>query len=160
MSGALYLICGKMGSGKTTISKQLSSKFDAIRICEDEWLMAHYPAQVKTLSDYLKFSNQIKSFVRGLVLDLLKMGRNVVMDYPANTREQRAWLVGLSDDAGATHELTYINASNEKCLSQIASRRAEQPDRDHFDTDEVFHQVTAFFEAPCIEEGLSITEIV
>jgi predicted kinase len=149
-----------MGAGKTTLSHQISQENNAIRLSEDEWLTAHYPAQINNFSDYIAFSNLIKPFVGSLVKKMLSTGNNVVMDFPANTVKQRAWLVELSNDVGAQHEMIFLNATNEKCLSQIAKRRAEQPDRNHFDTEEVFHRVTAFFEAPSIDEELNIREIV
>ena len=38
------------------------------------------------------------------------MGLSVVLDFPGNTRRQRAWFRRLIDDAGAEHELHFIDA--------------------------------------------------
>jgi hypothetical protein len=42
---------------------------------------------------------------------------------------------------------------------KIAQRCIERPERAKFDTEEVFQQVTSFFEEPSAEEGLNIKPI-
>ena len=89
--GKLFFFCGKMGSGKSTKSKILATENNAVLISEDDWLSAHYPTQIQTFDDYIEYSNLIKPFVKRHVQELLNMGVNVVMDFPANTIKQRAW---------------------------------------------------------------------
>ncbi|MEM7704758.1 MAG: ATP-binding protein [Pseudomonadota bacterium] len=158
-SGVLLLVAGKMGAGKSTKSLQLSRERNAVRLSEDEWLAALYPGQVKSLDDYVRLSRQLKTAIRSHVVALLQRGTNVVLDFPANTVEQRRWLKVLADDAGAKHELIFLARSDERCLRQIAKRRTDQPDRAAFDTDAVFREVTQYFEEPSEDEGLTITVI-
>ncbi len=89
---------------------------------------------------------------------ILNVGTDVVMDFPANTLSLRKWLLGIASEAHASHQLIYLNLSDEQCLRHIAQRRIEQPERAAFDTEEVFTQVTKFFEAPEASEGLNIVE--
>lgn len=156
--GKLILFCGKMGAGKTTLSKTIASKKDAVLISEDEWLSSHYPALISSFEDYIKYSQLIKPFVKDLIQSILCAGVTVVMDFPANTIKQRKWLLGLSQEVGAEHELFFLNMSDEQCLTQMAKRRTEQPERDQFDTEDVFYEVTRYFEPPSTDEGLCITE--
>lgn len=158
--GKLYFFCGKMGAGKSTKSKTVAADNHAILISEDDWLAAHYPAQIHTFDDYIKCSNTIKPFVKSHVQNLLRLGVNVVMDFPANTVKQRAWFVALCTEVGCEHELWYLDASNEKCLVQVAKRSVEQPQRAQFDTEAVFHQVTQYFEAPTASEGICMVHLV
>jgi predicted kinase len=157
--GKLFFFCGKMGAGKSTKSNQTVKDNYAILISEDEWLSAHYPNQIQSFDDYLKFSAIIKPFVMSHVQDILCTGTNVVMDFPANTRNQRSWFKQLCEEVGAIHELTFLDVSNEQCLEQIAKRRIEQPERAQFDTEEVFAHVTQFFEPPSDDEKLNIVRI-
>ena len=87
--GTLIFFCGKMGAGKTTLSKEITQKQNAILLSEDVWLSSHYPGRINSFEDYLKYSSLIKPFVKGLVTQLLKSGVSVVMDFPANTIKQR-----------------------------------------------------------------------
>ena len=153
--GKLFFFCGKMGAGKSLKSKFIAAENDAVLISEDDWLSAHYPTQIRTFDDYIKYSNLIKPFVKSHVQNLLNIGVNVVMDFPANTVKQRTWFTSLCLEVNSEHELWYIDLSNEQCLSHISKRRVEQPERAHFDTEAVFHHVTQYFEAPTDNEKLS-----
>ncbi len=155
--GKLFFFCGKMGAGKSTKSKAVACQYNAVLISEDEWLAAHFPDQIQSFDDYIKYASLIKPFVKKHVQGILNTGVNVVMDFPANTVRQRQWFLALCLDQGCNHELLYINVSDEQCLSQLGNRRSEQPERTHFDTEEVFHQVTQYFEPPSVQEGLNIT---
>lgn len=154
--GKLFFFCGKMGAGKSTRSKTLAAEHRAVLLSEDDWLAAHYPDQIKGFDDYLTYSRRIKPFVRSLVENILQSGTDVVMDFPANTVQQRAWFKGLCADVGCGHELVFLDLTDDECLAQIAKRRVEQPDRAEFDTEAVFRHVTQFFEAPTDAEGLNV----
>lgn len=157
-TGTLYFFCGKMGAGKSTKSKQIAIDKHAVLLSEDEWLSALYPNQINSFKDFLKFSAQIKPLVRKHVQNILSVGTNVVMDFPANTKKQRKWFLDMVFDVQASHQLIYLNLSNEQCLRQITQRRNEQPERADFDTEAMFAYVTNFFEAPEASEGLNILE--
>lgn len=156
----LTLFCGKMAAGKSTKAKTLAAEKNAVLLSEDDWLAAHYPEQINNFDDYLKFSALIKPFVKSHVQNILSTGTNVVMDFPANTQRQRAWFKQLCDEIACNHELIYLNLSDEQCLTRLARRRVEQPERAQFDNEAVFNQVTQFFEAPLASEGLNIVPVI
>jgi len=154
--GTLIFFCGKMGSGKSTKSKQVALDRNAVLLSEDEWLSSLYPNRIVSFDDYLKYSALLKPLIKTHVSNILKSGANVVMDFPANTVNQRKWFADLVSTAHAPHELIYLKVSNERCLRQIAQRRIEQPDRANFDTESVFNEVTKYFEEPRQNEGANI----
>lgn len=158
--GKLLFFCGKMGAGKSTKSKELAAENRAVLISEDDWLSAHYPSQIKTFDDYLKYSTLIKPFVKNHVQHLLSIGVDVIMDFPANTAKQRAWFLSLCREVHSEHELWYIDITDEQCLLQIAKRKEEQPERAIFDTEAVFYQVTKYFEEPTASEQLNLIRLV
>ncbi|RRS08450.1 ATP-binding protein [Pseudoalteromonas sp. J010] len=157
--GKLFFFCGKMGSGKSTKSQIVATENNAILISEDDWLSAHYPSQIQTFNDYIKYSNLIKPFVKSHVQNLLSIGVNVVMDFPANTVKQRSWFVSLCSEVNSDYELWYLALTDEQCLAQIDMRRVEKPERSMFDTEAVFHHVTQYFEAPTASEGLNLVAV-
>ncbi len=157
--GTLYFFCGKMGAGKSTKSKQMAIDKHAVLLSEDEWLSSLYPNQIVSFEDYIKFSAQLKPLVRKHVQNILSVGTDVVMDFPANTQKLRKWFLDLASEVNARHQLIFLNISNEQCLRQIAQRRNEQPERADFDTEVVFNHVTKFFEAPEASEDLNILEL-
>ncbi|ODC02886.1 1-deoxy-D-xylulose-5-phosphate synthase [Terasakiispira papahanaumokuakeensis] len=157
--GKLFFFCGKMGAGKSTMSKKVADQHHAVLISEDDWLSAHYPTQIKTLDDYMRLSSTIKPFIQSHVEQILKSGTDVVMDFPANTAAQRAWFASIVSDAECDHELIYLDLTDAQCLSQIGQRRLEQPERAAFDNETTFYQVTQYFEAPQDDEAFHIVRI-
>lgn len=153
----LILLCGKMGAGKSTKSKDIATKRNAVLISEDDWLSALYPEQISTFDDDLKFSNQLKPLIKAHVQAILTTGTNVIMDFPANTIRQREWLFSIAMEIGSNTELIYLKVSDKQCLIQIAQRSIEQPERQAFDTKEMFYYVSQYFSEPEPSEIEQIT---
>jgi len=145
-----------MGAGKSTKSKQVAQERNAVLISEDEWLSKLYPNLITSFDDYLHYSSLIKPLVKSHVLDILKTGASVAMDFPANTVKQRKWFKELIAEANAPNELIYLKVSNDVCLRQIEKRRLEQPEREIFDTESMFTEVTKYFQEPDQSEGFNL----
>lgn len=158
--GKLIFFCGKMGAGKSTKARKISKEMNAVLLSEDEWLESLYPGKIKSLDDYIKYSNLIKPQIKNLVQSVLSAGTHVVMDFPANTVSQRVWFREIFSESDFPHTLIYLNVTDEDCLRRIAKRREEQPHRAKTDTPEMFEAVTRFFTAPRNNEGFNMTEEV
>jgi len=154
--GTLILFSGKMGAGKSTKSKQISQERNAVLISEDEWLSKLYPNQITSFDDYIHFSSLLKPVVKSHVLNILKTGTSVVLDFPANTVKQRKWFKELITEANAPNELVYLKVSDDVCLRQIEKRRLEQPEREKYDTESMFTEVTKYFQEPDQSEGFKL----
>ncbi len=154
--GTLYFFCGKMGVGKSTKALQLTTQKSAVLVSEDEWLAAHFPSLINDFNDYITYSNLIKPFIKHHVVSLLRLGVNVVMDFPSNTVKQRSGFLRVCEEAECQHEMHYLDISDEQCLAQIGQRRRQQPERAQFDTEAMFRLVSGYFEAPEENEGLNI----
>ncbi len=154
--GTLILFSGKMGAGKSTKAKQVSMDRNAVLISEDEWLSTLYPDQITSFDDYIHYSSILKPLVKAHVVNILKTGTDVVMDFPANTVNQRKWFKEMLSETNAENELIYLNVSNDICLKQIGKRRVENPERAIYDTEEMFIEVTRYFQEPEQIEGFNI----
>ncbi len=154
--GTLIFFCGKMGSGKSTKAIELANEYDAILLSEDEWLSAIYPEEIKVFADYIKYSARLKPLLKKHVQNLLNTGISVVMDFPGNTYNQRAWFKEIFAEHKIPHKLYYLEASDALCLKQIAQRRRINPTRADFDTENVFYQVNNYFQPPTEDEGFNI----
>ena len=157
--GTLIFFTGKMGVGKTTYSKKLAEESKAVYLSEDYWLATIYPEEIKNFNDYIKYSSRLKPLLKEYVLTLLISGVSVIMDFPGNTKKQRMWFKEIFTEGKIPHKLVYIKANDELCLKHLEQRRISSPERHNFDTKEVFHQVTSYFQAPTDDEGFNI-EIV
>jgi adenylate kinase family enzyme len=158
-TGTLLLFSGKMGAGKSTMSKQLAQERSAVLISEDEWLSALYPSKISSFDDYLHYSAILRPLIKDHVMKILAIGSDVIMDFPANTINQRKWFKELISAANAQNILIYLNVSDKIYLEQIEKRRMEQPERAVYDTESMFIEVTKYFQAPDEREGFNIQVI-
>jgi predicted kinase len=151
----LHLLCGKIASGKSTLAKALSAEHSVILLTEDQWLSRLYPDQIRSVTDYVRLALQLRNVTGPLVIDLLRAGVTVVLDFPANTPADRQWLRGLADDAQASHCLHFIDIDDDTCRARL-HRRNERGEHDFAATDAEFDLITSYFQAPNEDEGLDV----
>ena len=152
----LHFLCGKMASGKTTLSKQIAVENNSILICEDIWLQRMFPVEITNFNDYLKYSQRLKSIIIPHVKEILSKGISVVLDFPANVPASRQWIKSIYEEMSVEHLLHYIEMSNEKCLEQLKKRNSEKPEGSMEMSVEQFLHITSFFVEPKPEEGFNI----
>lgn len=151
----LHLMSGKIASGKSTLAKSLAAQQSAILLSEDHWLAQLYPDQIKSVTDYVRLARQIRKVAGPLVIDMLKAGVTVVLDFPANTPEDRQWLRGLADSAEVAHCVHYVEVDDETCRSRLHLRNG-RGEHEFAVTDTEFDLITSYFRAPQADEGLRI----
>ena len=154
--GKLLFFCGKMAAGKSTLSRQLAAQEHALLLAEDEFLERLFPGLITDLAAYVTYSSRIRDALGPHIVSLLAMGVSVVLDFPGNTRRQRAWFRRLIDDAGAEHELHFLDATDALCLRQLKDRSKDLPPGTRWTGEAEFHAVTAYFEPPAPEEGFQV----
>lgn len=154
--GKLFFFCGKMAAGKSTLSRELAAREHAVLLAEDEFLERLFPGQITDLAAYVTYSSRIRDALGPHIVSLLVMGVSVVLDFPGNTRRQRAWFRRLIDDAAAEHELHLLDATDALCLRQLKDRSKDLPPDTRWTGEADFHAVTAFFEPPALEEGFRV----
>ena len=156
VKGTLHFFCGKMAAGKSTKAAELASTYNAILLSEDEWLSQIYPEEINVFDDYIRYSARLKPLLKTHVQNLLNAGLSVVMDFPGNTKRQRAWFKDIFSDHELPHQLHYLNASDELCIRQLKIRAENLPEGTAFTTEEEFHVVNSYFQPPSEEEGFNI----
>ena len=149
-------MCGKMASGKSTLSKELAEQENAVLLSQDELLDRLYPGEIVDIPGYVKRSTQLGRAIAPIICSTLSKGVSVVLDFPGNTKRQRTWFRELIDSSGCRHELHSIEASDELCKRRLKERNQELPDGAAWTTDAEFDAVTAYFEPPSDEEGFHI----
>jgi adenylate kinase family enzyme len=158
-NGKLIFLTGKMGAGKSTYAKKILKEDTSILLSEDYLLSSLYPNEINDISDYVKYSLRIKTFVKWLVRSYIFRGIDVIMDFLGNTIKQRQWFLEIISDTNAKHSLIYLKADDEICLKHLEKRRLELPERNKFDTKEMFFQMKSYFQEPSANEGFNLTII-
>lgn len=155
--GRLHLLCGKMASGKSTLASQLAMHPGVLLIGEDDLLNKLYPNEVVDVQTYAKYSTRIKSALSPRLAELLQFDIQLVLDFPANTKDQRSWLFDLTGRDESRTELHYLECSDKLCMKRLELRAITDPERARTDTVEMFEAITRYFEPPSINEGIVIT---
>ena len=152
----LIFFCGKMAAGKSTLAKRLAERENAILLVQDELSETLFPGLVVNVATYLEYAGRINRMVAPQVAAILLKGVSVVLDFPANTRNQRGWFRGIIDSTGVEHELHFVDTPDEVCKAQLKARSAHLPPGTKWTTEEDFELVTSHFVAPAADEGFNV----
>ena len=152
----LIFMSGKMAAGKTTLSRELATREDAVLLVQDDFLAALYPGEILEIPDFVRCSSRLRDALSSHICALLAKGVSVVLDFPGNTKKQRAWFRTLFEQAGVAYELHFIDAPDELCKRQLKDRSKHLPVGSPWTTDAEFDAMTAYFEAPATEERFNV----
>ena len=155
-AGTLYVLCGKMAAGKSTLARELAQRSAAILLVQDDWLDHLYPGDIVDVPAFAKFSARLRAALTDHICTLLSRGISVVLDFPGNTRIQRAWFRDLFERASADHELHFIDVPDELCKAQLKKRSRHRAEGAVWTTDAEFDAITKFFKPPTADEGFNI----
>ena len=75
-----HLICGYIGSGKTTFARQLEEDRGAVRFTHDEWMVERY-GQNPPADKFAAYSAHISKMIWEDALMALSLGRDVILDF-------------------------------------------------------------------------------
>ncbi|RXK00482.1 cell division protein ZipA [Arcobacter sp. CECT 8986] len=156
MKNKLHFMCGKMASGKSTLSKKLANEHNAILLSEDELLKKLYPNEINTIQDYAKYSTLLKEALTEHIIELLIKGNNVVLDFPANTISQREWFKKIFEKADIEHTLYYVSRSDEVCKKQLKERNKNLSKDEPLIDEATFDAITKYFQEPKADENFNI----
>ena len=152
----LIVMSGKMAAGKTTLSRELAAREDAVLLVQDDFLAALYPGEILDMPDFVRCSSRLRDALSSHICALLARGMSVVLDFPGNTKKQRAWFRALCEQADVAHELHFIDVPDDVCKRQLKDRRKHLLAGSPWTTDAEFDAITAYFEAPAAEEHFNI----
>jgi predicted kinase len=151
----LHMLCGKIAAGKSSLAAALGAAPLTVTISEDKWMAPLFGDELKEVADYVRLSPRLRAAMAPHVVDLLKAGMSVVLDYPANTPANRAWMKGIADVAGVAHRLHFLEVPDEICRARMHARNAGG-EHEFAPTDAHFDLITSYFVTPAPEEGLEI----
>jgi predicted kinase len=126
-SAKLTFLCGKMAAGKSTLARELALRENTVLLVQDEFLAALFPGEITDIKGFVKYSSRLQNALTPHVCALLSKGISVVLDFPGNTKAQRAWFRDLIERAHVVHELHFIDASDALCKSQLRDRSKALP---------------------------------
>lgn len=151
----LHMLCGKIAAGKSTVTARLSAAPNTLSLSEDHWLARLYPGEINSVADYVRYAARLREAIAPHVEALLRAGLSVVLDFPANTVANRAWMRGIIERSGAGHVLHILDVPDEVCRARLRARNAAGQ-HDFAASDAEFDAITAYFTLPTEDEGFNI----
>jgi predicted kinase len=149
----LHMLCGKIAAGKSTLSAKLGDAEKTIVMSEDSWVDRLYAPELRTIADYFERSERLRAALAPHIVDLLRAGVSVVLDFHANTLRSREWMRAMFEEAGASHQLHFLDVADEVCRARMHARKAAGGTGI---SDAEFDHVTSFFVPPEESEGFNV----
>jgi predicted kinase len=153
-SPVLHMLCGKIAAGKSTLAADLARSPQTVLIAEDDWLNVLFADELVSLPYYVRCSAKLGRIMAPDVAALLQAGVSVVLDFPANTGEQRGWSRGILEKTTAAHQLHLLDVPDEVCLARLRERNSKG-DHPFAVTEAQFRQFSSHFQAPSPGEGFN-----
>jgi predicted kinase len=116
------LTCGLPGAGKTELAKQLAAERGALRLTQDEWLVA---LGSNPWDDALR--ERVDRELWRLAQDVLHLGLSVVLDFGLWARVERDEMRSVARGLGVGVELHYLDVPIEELWRRIDARNSEPP---------------------------------
>ena len=117
----VYLICGRICSGKTTYAKKFCEDKNAILLSVDEIMISLFD-QCCGPKLHMEYDRRIKAFLFNKSLEILETGVDVVLDWGLWTREERDFAKNFYKTRSIDCELHYIEVSDEVWEQQLNKR--------------------------------------
>jgi predicted kinase len=145
-----------MAAGKSTLARDLADRENAVLLIQDDFLDALFAGEITDIQGFVKRSSRLKNALTPHVCALLSKGISVVLDFPGNTKAQRAWFRELIERANVEHELHFVDASDILCKSQLRDRSKGLPAGTPWTTDADFEAMNAYFQPPTEDEKFNV----
>ena len=156
------LVSGSTGAGKSTYARALAEERQAVRFSIDEWMNNLYWPDQKPSADYRWAIERVERCERQIwasALEVLRCGRDVVLDLGFTEKRQRARFAELAMEVGAELVTYYVAADADVRRTRVRQRNEEKRETFEFEvTDDMFDFMEGIFEPPTDDEpGVLLT---
>jgi predicted kinase len=155
----VYLLVGLTGAGKTTYVRKVLAPAGVIRLSVDEEVFARhgrYGVDYPEL-EYFEREAPVVAWVRDRVVESVRSGCSVVVDYGLWRRAERDDWKQLVESAGGRWRLLYFPVPREELLRRLNERNREEHANALVVTESALDDFYARFEPPS-DEGEQVVE--
>lgn len=116
----VYLICGKICSGKTMYARQLQKEKQGIQFSCDELMLSLFPEGLGERHD--EVSCAARAYLMQKALDAVRAGCNAILDWGFWWADNRKEITAQLTAAAVPFEWHYIDVSDERWEKNITHR--------------------------------------
>lgn len=155
---SLHLMVGLPCSGKTTLARQLETKYSALRLTPDEWhfcLFGHDFGDNMTESDETKHESRhdsVESLMWEVASKVLILGVDVILDFGCWVRSQRDEFRSRANNLGADFKIHFVDVPEEVLFERLEARNVMQSEGTFFIPKAKLKEWIQIFEPPSPEE--------
>jgi predicted kinase len=154
----LHLIVGLPCSGKTTLARQLETKYSALRLTTDEWhirLFGHDFGDNMTESEEATHGSRheaVESIMWDVAARVLVLGVDVILDFGCWVRSQRDEFRSKARNIGADFKMHVADAPEDVLFARLRARNQLQTEGTFFIPEAKLKEWIHIFEPPSSEE--------
>ncbi|GAA4007530.1 hypothetical protein GCM10022631_19350 [Deinococcus rubellus] len=120
----IHAMHGFLGSGKTTLARQLETELPAMRFSSDEWMVALH-GQDPPAADFGDSRSRVYSLMRRQWLRVLELGLPVILDEGLWSRRERDELRSEAAALGVPLTIYTLNTPEDLARERVRRRNAE-----------------------------------
>ncbi len=120
MSGTVFLICGKICSGKSFYAEKLRKEKSAVLLSVDEITLAIFGGHIGEKHD--EVCENVQKYLFEKSLETAEVGCNVILDWGFWQKEDREYARKFYEDHGVPCEFHYIDVSDRQWRENISER--------------------------------------
>lgn len=119
----IYLICGKICSGKTFYAQKLKEKYNAVILSTDE---ATFDLINNEQGEFYNiFAARMNNYLKKKAAEITSAGTNVILDWGFWTKKDRMDISAYFKDKNIPFEWHYIDIDDESWQKNITERNAK-----------------------------------
>jgi predicted kinase len=158
----VHLICGPVGSGKTTFGRAFAAERGALFFCLDEWMATLFMMDAPTpltLEWALPRTQRCEQQIWSVARQALALGTDVVLELGFFTRDQRARVRDLAASAGLAVQLHVLDVARETRRERVRLRNQGSPTYTVEVDDAMFDWAESYYE-PLDEAELAQAHVI
>lgn len=156
--GRVHLLYGLVGSGKTTLARELCDDGGGVRFTLDEWMLRLYPDLHFESAEYGQKAGEVRELVWTIAEQVLVAGTDAVLDWNSWSRARRRWAVQHASAIGAHVMLHRLTAPVDLASARVLERAARGARFAHHVTAEGNEHLATLMEEPSEVEGIEIRD--
>lgn len=149
----VYLICGKICSGKSTYAEQLRVLNNAVLLSTDEITLSLFGQHCGDKHD--DYVERTQNYLFNKSLELIEVGINVILDWGFWMKEERDYAREFYNSRNIVCEFHYIDISDDTWKARLKKRNsailAEETTAYYID-DNLAEKFASIFEVPSKDE--------
>ncbi|MBR1392763.1 MAG: ATP-binding protein [Ruminococcus sp.] len=156
----IYMMCGRICSGKSTYAERLRREHRAVTLSVDEITLALFDGDAGDKHD--EYVERAESYLYAKSLEIVECGINVVLDWGFWTKAERDYAREFYGSRGIDHEFFYIDITDTEWKKRIAKRNAAVTEGSisaYFVDEGLAEKFRRMFEPPSPDEEITFINV-